>query len=145
MGNTDVLQPSTAGGAHQRTGGRERQPHVLGQRQAQVRGAAAQLPARDVRDHGRVLETQRFGPAKVLRDTPVPAAEEPRVRAGRMNRRSSRGNSPVRIRTNRFFQLNRNPRTEKRTLCVLVAVRLFYVLYRISGAKNSTKHMLYNL
>lgn len=82
VGDTDVLQPPAAGGADQRAGGRERQPHVPGQRQAQVRGAAAQLPARDVRDHGRVLEARRRGPAEVLGDTPVPAAEKPRLRAG---------------------------------------------------------------
>jgi len=84
VGDTDVLQPPAAGGADQRTGGGERQSHVPVQRQAQVRGTAAQLPARDVRDHGRVLEARRLGPAEVLGDPPVPAAQEPWVHTGDM-------------------------------------------------------------
>lgn len=82
MGNTDVLQSSATGRAHQRAGDRERQPHVPGQRQTQVRGTAAQLPTRDVRDYGRMLEAQRHGQAKVFRNTLVPATEEPRVCTG---------------------------------------------------------------
>lgn len=82
VGNTDVLQPPTTGGAHQRTGGGKRQPHVPVERQTQVRGTAAQLSERDVRDHGRVLETERLGQAQVLGDPLVPAAEKPRVHSG---------------------------------------------------------------
>lgn len=82
VGDTDVLQPSTVVRADQRAGGGERQSHVRGQREAQVRGTAGQLSARDVRDHGRVLETRRHGPAEVFRDTLVPAAEKSRVHPG---------------------------------------------------------------
>jgi len=84
VGDTHVLQPPATSGADQRTGGGERQPHVPGQRQAQVRGTTAQLPSRNVRDHGRVLEARRLGPAEVLGDPPVPAAQEPRVHTGDM-------------------------------------------------------------
>lgn len=84
VGDTDVLQPPAAGGADQRTGGGERQPHVPGQRQAQVCRTTAQLPARNVRNHGRVLEARRIGPTEVLGDPPVPATQELRVHTGDM-------------------------------------------------------------
>lgn len=82
VGDPDVLQPSASGGADQRTGDRERQPHVPGQRQTQIRRASAQLPAGNVRDHGRVLETSGRGPAQIFRNTFVPSTQKSRLRSG---------------------------------------------------------------
>lgn len=89
LGNIDVLQPPAVGGADQRTGDRERQPHVPGQRQDPLRGTAAELPARNVRHNGRVLEAKRFRPTEILRDTLVPATEKPRIRSGNMKTESN--------------------------------------------------------
>jgi len=79
--------------ADQRAGGGELQPLVPRQRSAAAAVATGRLPPRDLRPAERVLAASRGRQTALLRDPPVPAAQEPRLCASALvglNRLNSR-------------------------------------------------------
>lgn len=80
MGDPDAVRPEAVRGADKRAGGGELQPLVPGRRPAEGGAEAAVVSTGDLRPDGRVLEAPGGGPTALLRDSPLPAAQEPRLR-----------------------------------------------------------------
>jgi hypothetical protein len=82
VGDPDALCPEAVCRADERAGGGELQSLVPGERTAEVGASTFDLPSRDLRPHGRVLEAAGGRQTPVHGDTPFPATEKPRVRPG---------------------------------------------------------------
>lgn len=80
MGDPDAVRSEAIRRADERASGGELQPLVPGWRPAEGGAKAAVVSAGDLRPDGRVLEAPGGGPAALLRDPPLPAAQEPRLR-----------------------------------------------------------------
>lgn len=110
MGDPDAVRSEAVRGADERASGGELQPLVPGRRPAESGAEAAVVSAGDLRPNGRVLEAPGSGPAALLRDPPLPAAQEPRLRP------RHRINPPTQTlplpfyepRTNRLFKFRFN-------------------------------------
>lgn len=83
VGNPSLGQVAAVRGLRGPPGGGKPVAHARGRRSVRVPSAAGVQP-RHLRPDARVLETAGVGPARVPGDPSVPAAQEPRLRPGRV-------------------------------------------------------------
>jgi len=82
LGDPAPGQVATVRGVRRPQGGREPVAHARGRRPVRVPGPAGVQPGH-LRPDARVLEATGVGPTHIPGDPPVPAAQEPRLRARR--------------------------------------------------------------